>query len=235
MFFSSTYLVKVGDFGFSTFSRPENALNTFCGSPPYAAPELFKDEHYVGVYVDIWALGILLYFTITGVAPFRAETVAKLKKVILDGSYTIPSYVPHQCQTIISNILVAEPTSRLSLQQIRDSDWLEGQDFPEALPAFQTLPAINNHQLSAEETEARNGLMQLGITEEHFKEAQAKDSRSNVTGTYRIILHKILKRNSKEMDYFSDEDRNSFYRNGSARPNHTSFPGDKKSKLCSIL
>ena len=46
------------DFGLSnTFSKGE-FLNTKCGSPEYAAPELFQKDRKYGTEVDIWSLWV---------------------------------------------------------------------------------------------------------------------------------------------------------------------------------
>uniref|UniRef100_A0A8U8B159 non-specific serine/threonine protein kinase n=1 Tax=Geospiza parvula TaxID=87175 RepID=A0A8U8B159_GEOPR len=117
VFYASNTCVKVGDFGFSTISKRDETLKTFCGSPPYAAPELFRDENYIGIYVDIWALGILLYFMMTGSMPFRADTVGKLKKCILEGTYTLPPCLSENCQKLIKGVLQPLPVAECKQQQ----------------------------------------------------------------------------------------------------------------------
>ena len=42
------------DFGFSNFYTPGVLLSTWCGSPPYAAPELFEGKEYDGPKADVW-------------------------------------------------------------------------------------------------------------------------------------------------------------------------------------
>lgn len=94
--------VKLADFGFSTqLSGPMEKLDTFCGSPPYAAPELFTEDHYIGGYVDIWALGILLYFMVVGNMPFRAPTVPALRTAVLKGDFLLPNSISLPCSRLI--------------------------------------------------------------------------------------------------------------------------------------
>lgn len=85
-------------------------LHTFCGSPPYAAPELFRDASYTGGPVDVWALGVLLFFMTTGHMPFPADSIAGLKRSILLGVISIPPHLTTICRNLIrkfTNVMVS--------------------------------------------------------------------------------------------------------------------------------
>ncbi|XP_065426432.1 serine/threonine-protein kinase SIK2 isoform X5 [Chrysemys picta bellii] len=46
--------IKIADFGFGNFYKSGEPLTTWCGSPPYAAPEVFEGQQYEGPQLDIW-------------------------------------------------------------------------------------------------------------------------------------------------------------------------------------
>lgn len=46
--------IFLSDFGFSNYFEPGHLLSTWCGSPPYAAPELFEGKEYDGPKADVW-------------------------------------------------------------------------------------------------------------------------------------------------------------------------------------
>jgi len=247
--FANIRAIKVADFGFSTpvdgsdgYSAefgPATALTTFCGSPPYAAPELFCDDNYYGVFVDIWALGILLYFMVVGILPFRADTVGKLKKCILDGSYTIPSFVSDSFRSLVSGILNRVPTSRLTIIEIRSSAWQEGQDFPPAMEPFRQIQGSSTPaDVLEDRCAAVSELADLGISTDLLTDSEDSQVRNNIIGTYRIILHRIQKRRSG-VDFPPDMsvsiDSGAQMHNGFVGRFATQNSNKKHSKVCIIL
>ncbi|XP_034403188.1 serine/threonine-protein kinase NIM1 [Cyclopterus lumpus] len=200
--FTSSGCIKVADFGFSTqVSNRNDALDTFCGSPPYAAPELFRDECYLGASVDVWAMGVLLFFMVTGTMPFRAETMGKLRRCVIECEYTLPPWVPGPCQRLIRGILKEAPADRYAVDQMLGCDWLLPVQFPWTLvppePASPLQGLLDSERRDLEEEveeEVRGLLEELGFTAEHLQNNQTKNSRSPVTGVYRILLHRAQKK-----------------------------------------
>ncbi|CAH8665439.1 unnamed protein product [Heterobilharzia americana] len=129
VFIVSNMYVKLGDFGFSKCAAPDAALTTFCGSPPYAAPELFVADSYLGPAVDLWALGVLTFYMVTGNLPFKADSLQKIKRLILSGEYRIPSYVTPHCQALISGLLTHTAERRFTISQAKNSPWFSSVDW----------------------------------------------------------------------------------------------------------
>lgn len=189
--FAQDGTVKVGDFGFSTLSRTNELLNTFCGSPPYAAPELFQDKQYVGAKVDIWALGILLYFMLVAKTPFTGDTIPVLQKCILKGQFTFPKYLSTDSKGLIQGLLTQNPDERCTIDEIVNSAWMGD-----------AIVGCDDSGLGSSESTLQKGaetlheqlqqkLTELGVPYGDLDTLQQDVPRDSISGTYRIILHQL--------------------------------------------
>ena len=87
--------LKLIDFGLCANPKGGMAsiLETCCGSPAYAAPELVSGQNYLGSEADIWSMGVLLYALLCGYLPFDDESISALYRKIQNGIYEKPSWL----------------------------------------------------------------------------------------------------------------------------------------------
>ncbi|KAH8269568.1 hypothetical protein KR018_009407 [Drosophila ironensis] len=116
--------IKLADFGFSNHFEEGATLRTWCGSPPYAAPEVFQGLEYDGPKSDIWSLGVVLYALVCGALPFDGKTILELKSRVVLGKFRIPFFMSQECEQLIRNMLVVEPDRRYTIKQIIKHRWL---------------------------------------------------------------------------------------------------------------
>ncbi|XP_034510887.1 serine/threonine-protein kinase SIK1 isoform X2 [Ailuropoda melanoleuca] len=130
--------IKLADFGFGNFYKSGEPLSTWCGSPPYAAPEVFEGKEYEGPQLDIWSLGVVLYVLVCGSLPFDGPDLPALRQRVLEGRFRIPFFMSQDCETLIRRMLVVDPAKRITIAQIRQHRWMQaGPSVPrQACPTF---------------------------------------------------------------------------------------------------
>jgi len=110
--------VKIVDFGLSNFYAKGQKLQTACGSPCYAAPEMIRGQPYdgkaskLGLKADIWSLGIILYAIMVGTLPFDDPNTQTLYRKILSGQFYLPSLLSSESTNLLKGILNVDPDQR---------------------------------------------------------------------------------------------------------------------------
>ncbi|CAF3374840.1 unnamed protein product [Rotaria socialis] len=108
------------DFGLSNCLDDKGFLTTQCGSPAYAAPEIFAHQEY-GPAVDVWSIGVNMYAMLVGKLPFKVEhrsrNLAKLHACILKGC-EIPNTLSRECHDLLSRLLDPSPSKRITIPEI---------------------------------------------------------------------------------------------------------------------
>ena len=112
------------DFGLSCQFNEGELINTPCGSPCYAAPEMLLGNNYNGLASDIWSCGIVLFTMVCGYLPFEEETNEKLYKKIYSTKLEIPERISSQCKDLLNKLLVVNPKKRPSLEEIKNHKFL---------------------------------------------------------------------------------------------------------------
>ncbi|CAG7942867.1 unnamed protein product [Penicillium salamii] len=114
----SNHNVKLADFGMAALQPAGHWLNTSCGSPHYAAPEIIYGKKYRGDRADMWSCGIILYALLTGYLPFDGGNLAETLRLVKKGDYMIPANLSDESADLIQRILQKRPEDRISMQNI---------------------------------------------------------------------------------------------------------------------
>uniref|UniRef100_A0A671YHI4 MAP/microtubule affinity-regulating kinase 3 n=1 Tax=Sparus aurata TaxID=8175 RepID=A0A671YHI4_SPAAU len=176
--------IKIADFGFSNEFTVGSKLDTFCGSPPYAAPELFQGKKYDGPEVDVWSLGVILYTLVSGSLPFDGQNLKELRERVLRGKYRIPFYMSTDCENLLKKLLVLNPVKRGSLEQIMKDHWMNvGHEEEELKPYIE--PEADFSDSSRIEL-----MVTMGFPKDEITDSLQAQKYDDVMATYLLLGRK---------------------------------------------
>lgn len=117
--------IKVADFGMASLQVGDNAmLETSCGSPHYACPEVIRGEKYDGRKADVWSCGVILYALLVGALPFDDENLRTLLEKVKKGHFSIPVFIPTDVQEMIKGMITVDPGKRITMEEVKRHPFL---------------------------------------------------------------------------------------------------------------
>ncbi|OHS96494.1 CAMK family protein kinase [Tritrichomonas foetus] len=99
-------------------------VNTKCGSPYYAAPELLTKDSYNPMMSDCWSLGVSIYTLVRGRYPWEnVDNESKLYYEIITARYHIPETFSIYLRNLVQALMHPVPEMRLEAAQAYEHPW----------------------------------------------------------------------------------------------------------------
>ncbi|RXN33682.1 serine threonine- kinase BRSK1-like isoform X1 [Labeo rohita] len=126
--------IRIADFGMASLQVGDSLLETSCGSPHYACPEVIRGEKYDGRRADVWSCGVILFALLVGALPFDHDNLRQLLEKVKSGVFHMPHFIPPDCQALLRGMIEVNPEKRLTLEDIQKHPWYQNEPCPEQPP-----------------------------------------------------------------------------------------------------
>jgi serine/threonine protein kinase len=114
------------DFGSATITNPNDprpSYTAFFGTPHYAASEILRKKPYQAAPAEIWTLGVLLSYLLTGASPFANVWDAVDGRIFL--SRNAASSLSKEAMDLMKRCLDPDPATRATVVEVREHVWLK--------------------------------------------------------------------------------------------------------------
>ncbi|XP_016536683.1 serine/threonine-protein kinase BRSK2-like isoform X12 [Poecilia formosa] len=197
--------IRIADFGMASLQVGDSLLETSCGSPHYACPEVIRGEKYDGRKADAWSCGVILFALLVGALPFDDDNLRNLLEKVKLGVFHMPHFIPPDCQNLLRGMIEVDAAKRLTLEQIQKHTWyLAGKNEPE--PEQPVPRKVSIRMLGAPEEidpDVLESMHSLGCFRD--KDKLTKDLLSEDDNQEKMIYFLLLDRKER---YPSHEDQN---------------------------
>ena len=121
------FWIKIIDFGTAKIFEKNKIEKAVIGSSYYIAPEVLKQRY--NEKCDTWSVGVILYMTLVGVAPFDGRTDEDIIRRIKIGKYNKNDirFIEHseEVKDLVYKLLEKNIDKRLSAKEALNHPWFE--------------------------------------------------------------------------------------------------------------
>lgn len=197
--------IKIADFGMASLQPSGSMLETSCGSPHYACPEVIRGEKYDGRRADVWSCGVILYALLVGALPFDDDNLRQLLEKVKRGTFHIPHFVPPDCQNLLRGMIEVDPEKRLALKEVNRHPWATAGSKGELELEAPMMDVVQTHIIPEHDcidADVLRAMNSLGCFKD--KEKLTTELLKPVHNTEKVIYFLLLDRKKRKPSYEDD-------------------------------